>query len=1006
MRNTLSILLIVLASAGTVNAQPTGEVPHLIRVLVRPQAIAPLRAAFAMHRVREHDIQQIILHESDSIGSLLGLPPTIHITRFAPFAAQHSAVFEDIRERLNPGLFHGSDASVRANPLNDLAIAEDKLSRWFTLEFSNDISPERVILYAHKSSLIELSEPVFVRKHNALTNDPLLDSQYYLKVTHTLAAWGIQQCDSTMVVASIDGGVSLDHEDLAAAIWHNSGEMGTDAQGNDKSSNGIDDDSDGFVDDWQGWDFSGFFGSSSSNHPTSESDHAHIVAGILAAVGNNNIGIAGEAFGARLMVIKAESNFPCQDEINSGFQGILYAVDHGAKVISCSWGSSGRSQADQDVIDYAYFKNACVVCSAGNNGTLAENYPSSFDHAFAVTALASDGSVKNYANSSTHVAVGAPGDSILSTLYPDLAARCPLDLCGSSSDTDASGYGEMCGTSMSAPQAAGALALIRQHWPNATNRWAMERLRATCDPILLDPHPGFNGRGMMNVYRALSDAHAYSLRLERAQKLDTIRQWIVSGESAQYRLVLKNYLDSLPDANVTLQLLDVQGNPLPNGGHFALDKQTIGPMSSMGPMDSSIVTISITADSTTPPQTDLLVRLWLSDSSVGYTGDYDYFVVHANPGYATVHNNLAVTITDNGAIGFRDATLDQHGDGFRWMNAPSQIRVDGRDVLLGGGLIIASDSSHVVDAIGGFNSGGDGATFTPIQPLSQQTKDTGDFVFGSFSDSIADASQRVGVRVNEECYAEPGAAANGVILAYSMARTDIPSSFTHLDAGIYMDWDIGEFGLRDSTWFDARDSIFYTQRNEPGYATVAMKIAEVFPIGSPIRHYALNNSYDTGRSVSGVFSQALKWDLFQQNNVRAGQGDVAVLLGANLDFTGGETSIVYGMALGVNAADARKNLQLTIGRWNGTLDVKPGSRTGSGIEVWPSPATQRVRVELRDLPAGLPLSIRASDMLGRVVLRTSVANGDEIDLSHIPSGLLAIEVSGQGTSLTRIIIKQ
>src|SRR5207248_3181485 len=143
-------------------------------------------------------------------------------------------------------------------------------------EFSDDLSTDRTLFTLRRSPLIELAEPVFVRRINALPpitlpNDPLLDSQFYLKLTHTVDAWNIVRCDSTMVVASVDQGIEFTHPDLAQAVWHNPGEMDTDAHGNDKRSNGIDDDSDGFIDDWQGWDFSGADGNSQRNSPTSES---------------------------------------------------------------------------------------------------------------------------------------------------------------------------------------------------------------------------------------------------------------------------------------------------------------------------------------------------------------------------------------------------------------------------------------------------------------------------------------------------------------------------------------------------------------------------------------------------------------------------------------------------------------------------------------------------------------------------------------------------------------
>src|ERR1035437_4366313 len=163
MRKTLSIILALAACFGShaALAQASNEVPHLIRVLVRPQAIAALRSAFAQHQASQPDIQRIILGEIDSIGTLLGLPPYFHIIRFAPFAAEHSAVFEDVRERLNPQLFGSgdrTDMSYRTNtPYSDLRSVEEKLSRWFMLEYSGEMSPGRGIFLASRSPRLELA---------------------------------------------------------------------------------------------------------------------------------------------------------------------------------------------------------------------------------------------------------------------------------------------------------------------------------------------------------------------------------------------------------------------------------------------------------------------------------------------------------------------------------------------------------------------------------------------------------------------------------------------------------------------------------------------------------------------------------------------------------------------------------------------------------------------------------------------------------------------------------
>lgn len=983
-------VLVLFAGVSARATEPPKPVAKIVRVLVRTETIVKLRALFAKQRTANPDIQQLALTSDDNINGILGLG-SLHVTHFAPFAAAHSAVFEDVRERINPRLFNNLlDASSRTSETELLRISENKLSRWFTIEYSDSIAPERVVFAARRSSAIEMCEPVYPRYFQsspllaAPPNDPLLDSQYYLKATHTLEAWGVQRCDSTMVVATVDQGIEFDHPDLGAAVWHNPGEMGLDAHGNDKSTNHIDDDSDGFIDDWTGWDFSGANGSSSRNSPTSEAMHGHHVAGILAATGNNGIGIAGVAFGAKMIVLKAASNFFCSDPTTTGFQGILYAADHGAKVISCSWGGATRSQSEQDVVNYAYARNSIVVCSAGNGGSLSEsNYPSAYDHAVSVGSLTEDLSLTPDSQPGAHVTACAPGQFVLSTLYPDTNTFCGFDLCGR---YFAGGYGEMCGTSMATPQVAGALAIIRQHWPNATNRWAVERLRATCDPLSYDPAPGFNGRGKINVYRALTDAHAYSLRLERSDiHTSSGNEWMVAPDTAVIRLHARNILDTLPDAKIRIELIDPFGNATP---YFHTATRTIS-VGSLAPGQSvELPAITIVADSNTPTRIDLLVRLWISDSSVGYTGDYDYVRLHCNPGFRTLRNNLTVSIGDNGSIGFRDATFDEQGDGFRWEHAPSSIRTDGQSVLLGGGLIMARDTDHVVDALGSFTTYAGSVAFVAKYPILFDSGmqavgaylGPGEGITGSFWDYQADSANRLDARIKESAWALPQRAANSIVLTYyypHMPPTDI---------GLFMDWDFGDYGNRDSAWFDLSDSIMYAMRHdESGYPVAAMKLVTAVPSGATLAYYAMSsNSNDPGFGPSDISSRPSKWKMFQTNKGSTLFGDVAVLLGLHQMPAPYDGEMTYILALGESPDAARRNLKDGEATWAGTLDVR-ASEKASDVSVWPNPATGMVHIN-----AGLPrINSIVSDMLGREVLRSS---GADLDLSKLPSGVYDVDI--------------
>ncbi len=216
-------------------------------------------------------------------------------------------------------------------------------------------------------------------------------------------AWDIVTGNDTVVIAVVDSGVKYNHEDLAGNIWSNPGE----------ALNGGDTDGNGYVDDIRGWDFV-----DNDNDPMDYDSHGTHVAGTIAAVGNNNRGVTGVCWTAKIMPIRG------LDAAGSGFttnliSAIEYANANGAHVINNSWGGGSFSQALKDAIDAS---SAVVVCAAGNSGVDTDttpHYPSSYTSANIISVAATDqndnrASFSNYG--ATSVDVGAPGVNIYSSV--------------------------------------------------------------------------------------------------------------------------------------------------------------------------------------------------------------------------------------------------------------------------------------------------------------------------------------------------------------------------------------------------------------------------------------------------------------------------------------------------------------------------------------------------------------------------------------------------------------
>jgi subtilisin family serine protease len=268
---------------------------------------------------------------------------------------------------------------------------------------------------------VEHAEPnYFVHANETKPNDPYFDRLWGLHndgdndgINGTEdadidapEAWDVTTGSSAVVVAVIDSGVDVNHPDLQSNIWTNTGET---------PGNGIDDDGNGYIDDVNGWDFY-----VNDNDPRDAHGHGTHVAGTIAAVGNNGIGITGVSWSAKIMALRfldAWGSGTTADAISA----IEYASAMGADIINNSWGNSTYTPSEplKEAIEAS---GALVVCAAGNSGwnndTLIPHYPSSYQSANIIAVAASDQDddpayFSNYGPFSVHVA--APGTNIYST---------------------------------------------------------------------------------------------------------------------------------------------------------------------------------------------------------------------------------------------------------------------------------------------------------------------------------------------------------------------------------------------------------------------------------------------------------------------------------------------------------------------------------------------------------------------------------------------------------------
>ena len=343
------------------------------------------------------------------------------------------------------------------------------------------------------SGQIEYIEPNFRVYAVGTPSDSRFSEQWGMNNTGTLGgtadmdidapeAWNVTTGSSQVVVGIVDTGIDYNHPDLAGNMWRNPGEI---------PGNGIDDDRNGVVDDYYGFNAQG-----QNGDPLDDNNHGTHCAGVIGAVSNNGSGVAGVNWNVKLMALKFLDSGG-SGSIDAAIQAIQYAVDkknHGVnlRVLSNSWGGGSYSQALQDAIAQAEAAGILFVVAAGNNSADNDStpqYPAGYDNAniLAVAAIDRAGNLASFSNfGQTTVHLAAPGKDILSTVR-------------------GGGYAVYSGTSMATPHVSGIAALLAGKEGNLTALQLKDRIMSTVKPL-----SSLNGLlvspGIADAFNALTSA--------------------------------------------------------------------------------------------------------------------------------------------------------------------------------------------------------------------------------------------------------------------------------------------------------------------------------------------------------------------------------------------------------------------------------------------------------------------------------------------------------------------
>ena len=302
----------------------------------------------------------------------------------------------------------------------------------------------------------------------ALASEKPMDLKTFNLSVQSLSAASLSKASNRAIVAIVDSGVDYTHTDLKNFMWVNSGEdLDHDGVIEDSEKNSKDDDGDGIIDDFYGANLCSLTGT--SGDPKDVYGHGTHVAGIVL---QNGINAAGQN-GVEIMAVKF-LNDSGVGYLVDGAKAIDYALDHGAKVVNCSWGYNYNSNTLSNVMAKAEQMGVAIVCAAGNYNSDSPLYPAYYNYSVSVAALDQHGYKASFSNYGNYVDLAAEGVSVYST-YPH------------------NQYATLSGTSMAAPKVSGLLAAAWSSQPNLSLQQILQDIPNAATDITDPLHTGANG---------------------------------------------------------------------------------------------------------------------------------------------------------------------------------------------------------------------------------------------------------------------------------------------------------------------------------------------------------------------------------------------------------------------------------------------------------------------------------------------------------------------------------
>lgn len=849
---------------------------------------------------------------------------------------------------------------IPTKKLNEYGMPLVDLSLIYELTYDSETEIDYAINLLLQCGLFEYATPHIIPQLLYTPNDPNISNQYYLNNIQAYQAWDIHKGDSTYIIGIADTGFEFAHPDLVSAVAYNYNDP----------EDGIDNDNDGYIDNFKGWDMGSF-----DNNPQYDTDgHGIHVSGIAGARCDNTFGMAGVSFNCKILPVKIDNQY---GNLTATYEGVIYAADHGADFINCSWGSTFSSGPyGQDIVNYVTHNcNALVVAAAGNSNNISPFYPASYTYALGIAATNIDD--EKWSNSSYGYTVdfSAPGQDIYSTW------------AGSSFVTSS-------GTSMASPCAAGCAAFVASYYPTLNYLQIAERLRNTTDYI--DTLPGnipyanMLGTGRVNLYRAITDTFRPGVRMIDFNATDNENEIFGPGDTLDITMDIINYLETSDSLYAMLECIDPWVEMIDSSWYIGILSTLQDTINNSNPFRFRI-------NDNTPPSTKLNFIVHFIDSSFNYNSP-DYLFFSINKDYLSLDTNLiTTTITSHGNIGYNDLKNYIQGEGFRFNGASS--------IIAGSGFMFGSSNQKVSDNL-----------YSIIEPLDSDFVSTsfvqkinhpyfGDqCILSKYNDSGAETAFQNHISVTQYSYAwDTPEDENYVIIRYEIINNDT-IDINNAYASHFCDWDIQTENANRCFYDTATKSLISITTDSSRYAAV-----KLLSSSNGIYYAGDIDGFNGSITIDDGFTDMEKYTMMTTNRWNAGSAiagnDVTAMVSSGpFTISVGDTLVVsFALIAGYTYLDIVQGATNAELRYNDPL-LRIEDNSIPNFNIYPNPAQDIVHIMYSD--NNLNTVLQVFDQQGRLIIeKSNIEDHTDIDISSLNQGLYFFVLRNKNGQSTRRLIK-